>query len=57
MGIQDKNTKNSIKSRNYPKSKTLRELSGVPCSGRKTISEKMSEGQCHLKKESKKEMV
>ena len=25
-GIQDKNTKNSIKSNNYPKSKTLREL-------------------------------
>ena len=26
MRIQDKNTKNSIKSKNYPKSKTLREL-------------------------------
>ena len=26
MGIEDKNTKNSIKSKNYPKSKTLREL-------------------------------
>ena len=26
MGIKDKNTKNSIKSKNYPKSKTLREL-------------------------------
>ena len=25
-GIQDKNTKNSIKSKNYPKSKTLKEL-------------------------------
>ena len=26
MGIQDKSTKNSIKSNNYPKSKTLTEL-------------------------------
>ena len=26
MGIQDKNSKNSVKSKNYPKSKTLREL-------------------------------
>ena len=26
MGIQDKDTKNSIKSMNYPKSKTQREL-------------------------------
>ena len=26
MGTQDKTTKNSIKSKNYPKSKTLREL-------------------------------
>ena len=26
MGIQDKNTKNNLKSNNYPKSKTLREL-------------------------------
>ena len=26
MGIQDKNTKNSKKSKNYPKSKTMREL-------------------------------
>ena len=26
MGIQDKNTKNNIKSKNYPKIKTLREL-------------------------------
>ena len=26
MGIQDKNTKNSIKSKNYPKSKTLKEF-------------------------------
>ena len=26
MGIEDKNTKNSIKSKNYPESKTLREL-------------------------------
>ena len=26
MGIQDKNKKNSIKSKNYPKSKTPREL-------------------------------
>ena len=26
MGIQDKSTKNSIKSKNYPKSKTLSEL-------------------------------
>ena len=26
MGIQDKNTKNSIKSKNYHKSKTLREF-------------------------------
>ena len=26
MGVQDKNTKNSIKSKNYPKSKTLREF-------------------------------
>ena len=26
MGIQDKNMKNSIKSKNYPKSKTLREF-------------------------------
>ena len=26
MGIQDKNTKNNIKSKDYPKSKTLREL-------------------------------
>ena len=55
MGIQDKNTKNSIKSKNYPKSKTLRELENstsinwyivikpsVPCSERKSTSEKMS---------------
>ena len=26
MGIQDKNTKNSIKSKSYPKDRTLREL-------------------------------
>ena len=55
MRIQDKNTRNSIRSRNYPKSKTLRELENltlidwyivmkpsVPCSGQKSTSEKMS---------------
>ena len=57
MGIQDKNMKNSIKSKNYPKSKTLREFEKLdidwlvysiiikpsePCSGRMRISEKMS---------------
>ena len=54
MGIQDKNTKNSIKSKNYHKSKTLKEFEnltlidwyivikpGVPCSGLKRLSEKM----------------
>ena len=48
MGIQDKNTKNSIKSNNYPKRKTMSELENLrlidwyivikpslPCSGRK----------------------
>ena len=52
MGIQDKNTKNSIKSKNYPKSKTLRKLEksdidwyvvikpSVPRSGWKSTSEK-----------------
>ena len=29
MGIQDKNAKNSIKSKNYPKSKTSRELAKI----------------------------
>ena len=29
MGIQDKNTKNSVKSKNYPKSKTLREIKNL----------------------------
>ena len=55
MGIQDKNKKNSIKSKNYHKSKALREFENftlidwyivikpsVPCSGRKRLSEKMS---------------
>ena len=55
MGIQDKNTKNSIKSKNYLKSKIRRLLKestltdwyivikpSVPCSGRKRTSEKMS---------------
>ena len=55
MGIKYKNTKNSIKSKNYLKSKTLRELENftmidwyivikpsVLCSGRKRMSEKMS---------------
>ena len=55
MGIQDKNKENNIKSKIYPKSKTLRELENltmidlyivikmsVPCSGRKSTSEKMS---------------
>ena len=52
MGIRDKNMKNSIKSENCPKSKTLRELEAldwyivikpsVPCSVRKGSSEKMS---------------
>ena len=55
MGIQNKNMKNSIKSKNYLESKTLREVftftlidwyivgkPSVPCSGRKRISEKMS---------------
>ena len=55
MGIQEKNTKNSIRSKNYPKSKTLRELENltltdrhivikpsVPCSRRNRTSEKMS---------------
>ena len=55
MGIQDKNTKKSIKSKDYHTSKTLREFESftlidwyivikpsVPCSGRKRISEKMS---------------
>ena len=51
MGIQDKNTKNSIKSKNYHTSKTLREFENFilidwyivikPCS-EKRISEKMS---------------
>ena len=52
-GIEDKNTKNSINSKNYPKSRTLRELEKLdidwlvycykakPC-GRKRTSEKMS---------------
>ena len=57
MEIQDKNTKNSIKSKNYlkyPKRKTLRELEklmidvyiaikpSVPYRGKKSTSEKMS---------------
>ena len=54
MGMQDKNMKNSIESKNYPKIKTLRELEkfdidwyivikpSVPCSGRKSTSQKMS---------------
>ena len=29
MGIQDKNTKNIIKSKNYPKNKILRELENL----------------------------
>ena len=54
MGVQDKNAKNGIKSKNYPKSKTLRKLEKLtligwhivikpsePCSGRKSTSEKM----------------
>ena len=54
MGVQEKNAKNSIKSKNYPKSKTLRKLEKLtltgwhivikpsePCSGRKSTSEKM----------------
>ena len=59
MGIQDKNTKNSIKSENYPKSKTLRELENlidwyivikpsVQCSGLKSTSEKMSVDKTNL---------
>ena len=51
MGIRDKNTKNSIISKNYPKSETLKELEkfdidwyivikpSVPCSERKSTSE------------------
>ena len=55
MGIQDKNTRNSIKSMNYPKSKTLRKLEKLalidwgivikpsePYSGPKSTSEKVS---------------
>ena len=55
MGIQEKNIKNSIKSKNYPKRKTLREFDidididwyivikpSVPCSGEKSTSENMS---------------
>ena len=55
MGIQDKNTKNSIKSKNYHESETLGSSKNftlihwyivikpsVPCSGRKRLSEKMS---------------
>ena len=55
MGIQDKNTKTSIKSKSYPKRETLRELKNltlidwysykakcVTCSGRKSTSEKKS---------------
>ena len=52
MGIQDNNTKNSITSRNYPKSETLRKQTLIdwhivikpsePCSGRKSTSEKIS---------------
>ena len=53
MEIQDKNAKNSIKSKNYAKSKTLRKLEkltlidwyivmkpSVPCSRMKSTSEK-----------------
>ena len=54
MRIQDKNTNNSVKSKNYPKSKTLKEFEkfdidwyiaikpSEPCSGQKSTSEKMS---------------
>ena len=55
MGIQHKNSKNSIKSKNYLKSKTLKKFEKLalidwhivikpsePCSGRKSTSEKMS---------------
>ena len=56
MGIQDRNIKNTIKSKNYPKSETLRGSSknftlidwyivikpSEPCSGQMRISEKMS---------------
>ena len=55
MGIQHKNTRNSMKSKNYPKSSALRELENstsinwyivikpsVPCSEQKGTSEKMS---------------
>ena len=54
METEDKNTKNTVKSKHYPKSKALRELEklgidwyivikpSVPCSGRKRTSEKMS---------------
>ena len=56
MGIQDKSMKNSIKSKNYPKSKTLRGSSknftlidwyivikpSEPYSGRMRVPEKMS---------------
>ena len=56
MRIQDENTKNSIKSKNYLESKTIRELKKldidwynvikpiVRCSGRTSTSEKMSVG-------------
>ena len=56
MGIQDKNTKNSVESKNYPKIKTLRELEkfgtvidwyivikpNVLCTGQESTSQKMS---------------
>ena len=56
MGIQNKDIKNSTKSKNYTKSKTLSEIEkldidwlvyivikpSVPCSARKSTSEKMS---------------
>ena len=60
MEIQDKNTKNSIKSKNYHTSKTLKEFENfklidwyivikpsVPYSRRKRISEKMSVDSIH----------
>ena len=60
MEIQDKNMKNSIKSKNYHTSKTLREFENfklidwyivikpsVLCSRRKRISEKMSADSIH----------
>ena len=61
MGIQDENMKNSIKSKNYPKCKTLRSSKNItlidwyivikpsePCSGQMRISEKIPVDQFYL---------